>query len=257
MAVKSFKIKALVLKKTKLSENDLIISLLAEDGSLHRAVAKGARKPSSTLSARLEICSSVELLLAKGKSLDIVREVKLLNPYTNIRSFIEKLSSCSPILELLDKTSQQGLIEKTLYPLTIAFLDEIVSVKENVILKSLCLAGIIKICSILGFRPNLSNCCVCRKDLTNFFAELKGPVRFSFEEGGIVCFDCSNTISSDSYNSSSISLLHNLIHSKFEDIKYLELKENDLNHGLSLCRKWLLFHLGVQLKSLDFYLNNF
>ena len=37
-------IKAIVLKKTKLSETDLIVTLFTEEGVQVRAVAKGARK---------------------------------------------------------------------------------------------------------------------------------------------------------------------------------------------------------------------
>ena len=46
--------RAIVLRKTKLGESDLIVTLLAQDGSQARAVAKGARKPARPFAARLE-----------------------------------------------------------------------------------------------------------------------------------------------------------------------------------------------------------
>ncbi|MFQ9180415.1 MAG: DNA repair protein RecO [Eggerthella lenta] len=69
--------RAIVLRKTKLGESDLILALLAEDGSQIRAVAKGARKPASSFAARLELYSVVDLLVARGRSLDIVKEARL------------------------------------------------------------------------------------------------------------------------------------------------------------------------------------
>ena len=55
MAADTYSLQALVLRKTKLGETDLIVTLLAQDGRQVRAVAKGARKPNSSFASRLEI----------------------------------------------------------------------------------------------------------------------------------------------------------------------------------------------------------
>ena len=85
MAADTYSLQALVLRKTKLGETDLIVTLLAQDGRQVRAVAKGARKPNSSFASRLEIFSEVDLLLVCGKSLDIVKEAKLLNAHIGVR----------------------------------------------------------------------------------------------------------------------------------------------------------------------------
>ncbi|TLM78904.1 MAG: hypothetical protein FDZ70_03415 [Actinobacteria bacterium] len=64
--------RALVLRKTKLGETDLILTLLAEDGRQLRAVARGARKPGSRFGARLEPGAVGDLLLHTGRTLDHV-----------------------------------------------------------------------------------------------------------------------------------------------------------------------------------------
>ena len=63
----TYSLHAIVLRKTKLGESDLILTLLAEDGRQVRAVAKGARKPNSPFSSRLEIFAEVEALMASGR----------------------------------------------------------------------------------------------------------------------------------------------------------------------------------------------
>ena len=50
-ARKTFRTKAIVLDRTALAEQDLILTLLAESGEELRAVAKGARKPGGRLAA--------------------------------------------------------------------------------------------------------------------------------------------------------------------------------------------------------------
>ena len=52
MSQPTYPLRALVLRRTKLGESDLILTLLAADGSLAKAVAKGARKPTSSFAAR-------------------------------------------------------------------------------------------------------------------------------------------------------------------------------------------------------------
>ena len=59
----AYPLRALVLRKTKLGETDLILTLLAADGRQVRAVAKGARKSRSRLGARVEPFSILDLLL--------------------------------------------------------------------------------------------------------------------------------------------------------------------------------------------------
>ena len=72
MASKTYKTSGIVLRKTKLGEKDLIVSILDESGALVRAVAKGARKPGGSYAAKLELFSVVDLMLAQGKNLDVI-----------------------------------------------------------------------------------------------------------------------------------------------------------------------------------------
>ncbi len=57
MARGTYRCRALVVRKTKLGESDVIVTMLKEDGSLIRAVAHGARKPKNPFSTRLHLYS--------------------------------------------------------------------------------------------------------------------------------------------------------------------------------------------------------
>ena len=91
---------AIVLDKTKLKETDLILTLLARDGREIRAVAKGARKPGSRLAARCELFCTVDLLLAKGRSLDVVSQADLVGAPLGAAPTYEAMQRASVIAEV-------------------------------------------------------------------------------------------------------------------------------------------------------------
>lgn len=237
MAAKDVKIKAIVLKKTKLSDTDLIITFLSSDGSQVRAVAKGARKPSSTFASRLELFSNVEVLMAEGKNLNIVREAKIIKAYSKIRSDIEKTVCATPAVELLDKCTRQNLISKNLYQVTINFLNEVEQVHDSFYLKALCTAHLIKVCSFIGFRPSLANCVVCGTDVSDTLSNANIKLNFTFEDGGVVCLRCSKRANTEKLSAKTIKLIHDLIHAKFEDIKLMTVPEKVVDETLLFCKK--------------------
>ncbi|MBQ9005380.1 MAG: recombination protein O N-terminal domain-containing protein, partial [Atopobiaceae bacterium] len=71
-ARKTYRTKAIILDRTPLAEQDLILTLLAESGEEVRAVAKGARKPGGRLAARSELFCETDFLLSRGRTLDMV-----------------------------------------------------------------------------------------------------------------------------------------------------------------------------------------
>ena len=117
MARQTYSLHAIVLRKTKLGESDLILTLLAEDGRQVRAVAKGARKPNSSFSSRLEIFAEVEALMASGKSLDIVKEVRLVDAHQGIVFDAQHAAACAPVVDLASRLTQPDLVSPKMFAL--------------------------------------------------------------------------------------------------------------------------------------------
>ncbi|MDO5329542.1 MAG: DNA repair protein RecO [Coriobacteriia bacterium] len=247
------KVRGIVLKKTKLAETDLIITLLCEDGSQLRAVAKSARKPSSSFASRLELFCLVEMLIAHGRNLAIVREVKLIEPYTNIRGDVDKVSAVSPALELLARTTRQDLPLPALYSLTVSFLKEVNKIGDVLYdyLKVLCCAHLLKTCSYLGYRPNFTSCVLCGRERSLSSVDL--PTPFSYTDGGLVCSHCANTEMS-TVSQQALLLSHQLIHTKFSEIALISTNTEAINQTLAFCKNWIIYHLDIKLRSLDLYL---
>ena len=97
---RTYRTKVLVLDKTKLKETDLILTMLDERGRQVRAVAKGARKPGGRLAARCELFCTVDMLLAHGRSLDVVSQAELLEAPVGAAPDYETTCAASAIAEV-------------------------------------------------------------------------------------------------------------------------------------------------------------
>ncbi len=164
MARPTYRARVLVIRKTKLGETDLILTMLAEDGSQLRAVAKGARKPSGAFASRLELFSEADVLLVRGKSLDIVKEARLVCGNAQVRESLERASAASVMVELLDRATQPDLPSPKLFPMTHAALAAL-AVADVAHAPAICAAHLLKTYAFAGVRPTLAECSLCGEPL--------------------------------------------------------------------------------------------
>lgn len=267
----SYKARAIVLKKTKLKEADLILTLLAESGVQLRAVAKGARKPGSTFSARLELFSVVDLLLYEGKSLDTITEVRCVDTNEACRRDLEHLSYGSVIAEFVDKMALEGQESPILFPLTYAALQSIGRVDVPAL--PFVISGyLLKAIAYLGYRPSLDDCTICGISREGFAVEVEefgdegdfdgenAEGIYSISAGGWVCPLCTGfgeIVEDDLIDSTIVSWVRALIGLKFPDIE--EMFASDVEGAgllagelLGFCDKWMNAHLDIKLKSLAY-----
>ena len=149
----TYKAQALILKKTKLGETDLIITLIDESGTQRRAVAKGARKPSSFMSGRAELYMLVDAQFSTGRSLDILTDVRVIEAHSGCRCDIEHSAAAAVPAEFVDQTTSSLNAEPLLYEMTSAVLGHIETAEGNAPYL-LSLACILKLCAALGVRPS-------------------------------------------------------------------------------------------------------
>lgn len=252
MASDSYSLRALVLRKTKLGETDLIITLLARDGRQIRAVAKGARKPSSSFACRLEIFSEVDLLLIRGKSLDIVKEARLVDAHLGIRESMERAAAAAPIIDLLVRLSQPDLEAPRIYDLASSALSHCDRADPNGCL-AVCAAFMLKAFAFSGFRPSLNRCVMCGKPFAD--SETRIQVSFSAAEGGAVCESCLMFSDAIKVGNDVLSWAHWLMMSTLDDIIEREVPRSISFEVLHLCQAWVREHVGTKLKSLEFLFN--
>lgn len=214
-----------------------------------RAVAKGARKPSSSFAARLELYSVVDVLCSKGRNLDIVKEARLVTGNEVIRRELEFAASAAPMVELLDRVTQSGLENPRLFALTEAALLQL-NRADTIQAPALCAAHLLKALAFLGLRPCLTSCVGCGSDMT--VNRPDALVFVSYREGGVVCSTCRTHMEALAIPAASLDWCRVFLGSTFAEILKMEVDLPASFAALRFCQQWIREHVGVNLKSLTF-----
>lgn len=246
MAAPTYKTRAIVLRKRKLREKDLIVTLLCEDGTLKSAVAKGARKPGGSHAARIELFRTADLMLAPG-SLDIICESRLAPEETRDEPTLEQAAVASPLAELLSYVAQEDLPQPRLFELARASFSQIDQSDVNQLLE-LCAAAIWKVLAQAGYRPSFTECIYCGESC----ADGADSLRFSPREGGCICAGCAAPSDALHISANLAGWCAYLINTRFDTIRTRALDTETALAVLSLAREWTLEHIGKRIISLDF-----
>ena len=248
MAAPTYNQRVLVLRRTKLSESDLILTMLAEDGSQLRAVAKGARKPKSPFAARTEPFCVADLLCARGRSLDIVKEARLVAAHDHLRCSVEASAAAMPMLELLGRLSQTGLANPRLFQSAERALKAMDDVDDNHRL-ALSAAHLLKTLAFSGLRPSLEVCVGCGEPVA---LQEGARLPFSSIEGGVACERCRALLETELVDATTLCWGQYFLASTFDAIAAGPADESASFAVLHLVQSLVRAHVGSPLKSLEF-----
>lgn len=241
----AYPLRALVLRKTKLGETDLIVTLLAQDGREVRAVAKSARKPGSRFGARVEPFSVLDLLLHTGRSLDIITEAETVESHGGLRADYDRMMVASVVVDVLDKIAVEGQTEQRLFDLALMTLDVMESARIEA-LQPLLLAFLLKALSMQGYRPILESCAECG-------GTLMGQLRFSPASGGVVCERCGAMAGASWLGEDARLLMRTLLGARMVEVADLEVPEPVQRDVLDVLRGYVGFHLPARLRAFDYF----
>ncbi len=247
MASATYTTNVVIIRKTKLSESDLILDMISEDCELIRAVAKSARKPGNTFSNRLDLFNVARITCAKCKNLDIIRECKLIESHNNIRLDLQRQSCASAICELIWRVTWDGSVNENIFDFVVKTLD-LLNATESPHDVILC-AALLKLLAWEGFRPAVDECCRCQNNI------LDPSLRFSYSDGGVICNNCSlsETDPFDHVGNLQIAEMSVLIKMRYEDILARSEDFFFTSKNLRIVDRMIQYYVGYTLKSLKIY----
>ncbi len=173
---------AIVLHTHKLGEADRIITLLTREHGKVRAVAKGVRRTTSRIGARLEPFMRVDVQLYQGRSLDTITQVATLDAYARVMiDDYELYTTGTAMLEAAERlNAAEGEPSLQQYWLLSSAVRALASRTHSaeLVLDSYLLRAL----AVAGYAPSFESCARCGAP---------GPhSAFSAAFGGAVCQDC-------------------------------------------------------------------
>lgn len=241
-----YKTEAVVIKSMDLGEADKIVTLFSPSFSRISAVAKGIRKTKSKFGARLEPFTQVNLLLHKGRNLDVITQAEIICSFRSIKTDLQRLNYGFPMLDVVDKISQEGEKEKEIYDLLISALQTLEEMTDSFAL--LLAAFHLKTMALAGYLPRLSSCSNCSRSFS-----LEERLRFSFSLGGILCAQCSTADpAATAVSSAAASLLIPLLRADRARLKEMRVGDEVQKELLILTQKCLYYYFEIRLKSFDY-----
>ncbi len=171
-----YKTEGIVIRRANLGEADRVVTLFTRDHGKVSAVAKGARKPKSRFVGRLELFTHLRVLLAVGRTLDVVSQVEVIEPFASLRTDLTRLGYASLVAEAADRATPDREPLPEVFRLIRAAL-ALISNGDGEI-AAMWFTG--QLLMAIGYTPLLSQCVVCSRHLPSASA-------FSHVLGGTLC----------------------------------------------------------------------
>ncbi len=251
--IRLYRVEAVVLRRQNWQEADRLLTLFTRERGKLRAVAKGVRKPRSRKAGHLELFTRVRLLLARGRSLDLISQAETVAAYLPLREDLVRATYAHYVAELLNQFTAEGEEEPALFHLLTETLDLLCTAPD---LRPVARAYELHLLGEAGLRPELHACVRCGRLLTHLDVngeERRPPLGFSPAEGGVVCAVC--TIHRPpplTLSTAGLKVLQYLQTHRGEAASRLRLSGSRHAELERVLRRYIVHHLERQLKSVEF-----
>ncbi len=281
---------AVVLRRRDYSDADRILTIFTPRHGKLELIAKGARKTKSRKAGHLETFAHSSLLVAKGRTWDIITEAETVESFRHLRDDLEGISYASYFGELVAQFTEADDENLPLWELLLSVLRELdartqhapeapakaptgsspdpatpdAAIHNDIIhnaalqnavaeakLRLLARWFELHLLNLTGFQPQLFSCIGCGQPLE--------PVVnfFSIEEGGVFCPICAEAqhevgTRAEAIEPDVLKVLRFLQSRELSDMRRLTVRPEILRRIETLLYRYLLVVLERQLKSIHF-----
>ncbi|HWP95519.1 MAG TPA: DNA repair protein RecO [Syntrophomonadaceae bacterium] len=237
-----YRTRGIVLKSMDYRDADKLVSIFSEKEGKIRTIAKGVKKPRSSLRACLQPFCHTQLYLHRGRDLDLITQGRIINFFGNTREDMQRTLQAVYLLELLDKSLMERVPLPGLYTDVLVVLD----VMDREGMQPLFMRFVeLSVLVNLGYRPVLDECVGCgsRSEL--------GTV-FDLPAGGLICSRCRDRSGSGFLLSGeAIGLLRLMMSVQASTLHRVRASVPALQQMEIFLEKYLEYHLERKFKMKD------
>ena len=174
------KTKGIIISENNFGDFDKMLTMLTPGIGKISCIAKGARRPRSTLLAGTQLLCFGEYIMYKGADTYNINSCETIEIFYDIRIDLDKLKYAVYITKIINDVTTEN---QNSYKILQLFLNTLYVISKTEKDLSLVLSIFrIRLMSIIGFRPNIDKCTNC--------GEKENISYFSLLDNGFKCTNC-------------------------------------------------------------------
>jgi DNA repair protein RecO (recombination protein O) len=174
-----YKTEGIVLRGLDLGEADRVLTVLTPHHGKIRVIAKGIRRPRSRLGGGLEPLGRVDLVLAVGRTFDVVTGSHPVDPHLGLRGELEATAAAWYLAELADRFCEDRAESAAAFDLLDAGLSALDGAPLSAARDAVVRSYELHLLEVMGYRPELVACIECGAEVEpvgNLYAAVAGGV---------------------------------------------------------------------------------
>ena len=172
-------LRGIVFRAVDYGETSKILTVFTRDEGIISVMARGVKNPKSKKQNLVSVFTEANFELTKSKDFYYIKDGEIIKDNLHLRNNIIKIYVTQLFFDIIERTTFKNEKNEMIYDLLIKSIHYLNLSKKYITILNMFL---IKIISILGYKPVLFNCVACGK---NKFKE----IFFSESSGGILCED--------------------------------------------------------------------
>ena len=235
---------ALILRRADFGEADRLLTVFTPERGKLKLLAKGARKTTSRKAGHVELFMLTDMLIAKGRTWDIISQAEIVEPYRVLREDLDKTSHAYYLAELIDRFMEEYDANRPLFELLVFTLARLNNADDPYMALRYFEMHLL---SLTGYQPQLHFCIVSGEALE--------PVEnyFHMAEGGMMSPEYGQQRpNAEPVPLAVLKVLRFLQTEPWEKAARLQLTPATRQQVEKLLLDYLTFLLERRLKSVDF-----
>jgi len=181
---RDYQVEGLVIRHADVGERDRVVTLFTRDEGKLTFIARGARRPGSSLGPCVQMLTRGRFQCVRRRALHLITQAVVVDSYGKLKTDLRSMACGFYVAELMDASTAEGSPDRMLHDLMVQAL-ELLDAKggRDVLLRSFEL----HLLQHVGFCPSLRRCVSCGAELRPVENSLSATL------GGVLCPDCSRT----------------------------------------------------------------
>ncbi len=231
---------AIVLRHADYRDFDRMVTLLSPTAGRVDALARGCRRPKNALLPASELFTHGEFVLYRKGEQYTLTSCEITDAFYPLRLDTDRLCCGAYLLELAGAAAQPDQPAMQLYATLLQGLYRL-SYTEA-IPRSVVSSFLLLYASIIGYKPRLNHCALCRRALDTSAGAYLSP-----QAGGLLCAACSPG-SAQRLSAEQILWMRRTLAEGMTDAQ----QKTDASEALPTLRRYVEFRLDRDLKSSRF-----